>query len=131
MTNINMTEISLYNTLIGFKKMNGNDALAGLLRKLGVKSPGEIDASRFPEVEMLCKAGTRDLGVVDGEDDATGASDALDKAVEKVVADNWGGVHGVDISDSLIVVNSAPDLQTGFDRLASAIHARGKNVVAG
>lgn len=127
MTPINMNEIELYSLLIGFKKLNGNDALAALLRKLGVKSPGEIDSARFPEVEMLCQAGTRGLGVVEGEDDATGASDALDKSVETAVA-KWGGVHGVDISDSLVVVNSAPDLQTGFDRLASAIHARNKTV---
>lgn len=76
MQKIDMNEIDLYNTLIGFKKINGNDALAALLRKIGVKSPGEIDASRFPEVEMLCKAGTRGLGIVEGARlDATGTSD--------------------------------------------------------
>ena len=123
---VTMNEIEIYNLLIGFKKLNGNDALAALLRKIGVKSPGEIDAARFPEIEMLCKAGTRELRVVEGEDAAVGASDALDKSVEKIVADKWGGPHGVDISDALTVVNGAPSLQEGFNRLATAVHARAK-----
>jgi hypothetical protein len=124
MQNVMMSEIDLYNCLLAFKRENGNDALAALLRKIGVKSVNEIDAARFPEIEMLCKAGTRDLGVVEGEDDATGASDTLAKSVEAAVAKRFGGPNGVDIADALTVVNSAPTLQEGLNRLAKAVHSR-------
>ncbi len=74
---------------------------------------------------MLCKAGPRALGVVEGEDAATGASDSLEKGVEKFVT-KWGGPRGVDIADALEVVNNAPSLKQGLDRLAICVHARGK-----
>lgn len=120
MQKISMNEIELYSLLIGFKKLNGNDALAALLRKLGVKSPGDIDASRFPEIELLCN-GTRGLGIVAGEDAATGATDAL----EKVVADKRAArKEARTLSAFKTVVASGKDLQDGLDMAARAVHAR-------
>jgi hypothetical protein len=116
MTPINPTQIDLYNTLIGFKKINGNDALAALLRKIGVKNPSEIDAARFPEIEMLCKAGTRGLNVVEGEDEATGASDALDKIVDARTR-----------SDVEVVLRSGgKSIAQGMDNLGRVLNARSK-----
>lgn len=97
-----LNEIEMYNALLGFKKTHGGDAFAALLKKLQVRSPFDLDASRLDEIKMTCSLGVAGLNVVEGEDEKTGASGELTRladaahgatsvpqAIDKIAGSYW------------------------------------------
>ncbi len=113
--------------LNNLEKQNGKDAVEAVLRQVGATDADTISPDDYPQIMSLCghpEWANAAMTCVTDRDNKPSIQDRL----AEIARDTYASEKSND--DMKIIINGAPSLREGFDRVSMAMNIRRKSVAS-